>query len=40
MILWYELIEPKKVVEHAFQEIVTDMENQLGEDLPIYEGSV
>ena len=40
LILWYELIEPKKVVEHAFQEIVTDMENQLGEDLPIYEGSV
>lgn len=38
--LWYELIEPKKVVEHAFQEIVTDMETQLGEDLPIYEGSI
>ena len=40
LILWYELIEPKKVVEHAFQEIVTDMENQLGEELPIYEGSI
>ena len=40
LVLWYELIEPKKVVEHAFQEIVTDMESQLGEDLPIYEGSV
>lgn len=40
LVLWYELIEPKKVVEHAFQEIVTDMENQLGEDLPIYEGYI
>ncbi|MFK8827817.1 DUF2303 family protein [Klebsiella michiganensis] len=40
LVLWYELIEPKKIVEHAFQEIVTDMENQLGEDLPIYEGSI
>ena len=40
LVLWYELIEPKKVVEHAFQEIVTDMENQLGEELPIYEGSL
>lgn len=40
LILWYELIEPKKVVEHAFQEIVTDMENQLGDDLPIYEGTI
>ncbi|HBR2706198.1 MULTISPECIES: YfdQ family protein [Enterobacteriaceae] len=40
LILWYELIEPKKIIEHAFQEIVTDMENQLGEDLPIYEGSI
>ncbi|HDR2796226.1 TPA: DUF2303 family protein [Enterobacter asburiae] len=40
LVLWYELIDPKKVVEHAFQEIVTDMENQLGEDLPIYEGSI
>ncbi len=40
LILWYELIEPKKIVEHAFQEIVVDMENQLGEDLPIYEGSI
>ena len=40
LVLWYELIEPKKVIEHAFQEIVTDMENQLGEDLPIYEGSI
>lgn len=40
LMLWYELIEPKKVVEHAFQEIVTGMENQLGEELPIYEGSI
>ncbi|HBT3044958.1 TPA: DUF2303 family protein [Klebsiella aerogenes] len=40
LVLWYELIEPKKVIEHAFQEIVTDMETQLGEDLPIYEGSI
>ncbi|MBC1189010.1 DUF2303 family protein [Kluyvera sp. SCKS090646] len=40
LVLWYELIEPKKVVEHAFQEIVTDMESQLGEELPIYEGSI
>lgn len=40
LVLWYELIEPKKVIEHAFQEIVTDMESQLGEDLPIYEGSI
>lgn len=40
LVLWYELIEPKAVVEHAFQEIVTDMENQLGDDLPIYEGSI
>ncbi|SXM96819.1 Uncharacterized conserved protein [Klebsiella pneumoniae] len=40
LVLWYELIEPKKIIEHAFQEIVTDMENQLGEELPIYEGSI
>lgn len=40
LVLWYELIEPKKVIEHAFQEIVTDMEDQLGEDMPIYEGSL
>ncbi|ENY6007766.1 DUF2303 family protein [Klebsiella pneumoniae] len=40
LVLWYELIEPKKIIEHAFQEIVADMENQLGDELPIYEGSI
>lgn len=40
LVLWYELIEPKKIVEHAFQEIVADMETQLGEDLPVFEGSI
>ncbi|WP_273890043.1 YfdQ family protein [Serratia marcescens] len=37
--LWYELIEPKKIVEHAFTEIVVDLENQL-ENIPVYEGSI
>ena len=37
--LWYELIEPKKIVEHAFTEIVVDLENQL-ESVPVYEGSL
>ncbi|HIF6680803.1 TPA: YfdQ family protein [Serratia marcescens] len=37
--LWYELIEPKKIVEHAFTEIVVDLENQL-EKIPVYEGSI
>jgi len=37
--LWFELIEPSKIVEHAFQEIVTDLENQLS-DVPVFEGSV
>lgn len=37
--LWYELIEPKKIVEHAFTEIVVDLENQL-ETVPVYEGSI
>ena len=37
--LWYELIEPKKIVEHAFTEIVVDLENQL-ETVPVYEGSL
>ncbi|CAI2504611.1 Uncharacterized conserved protein [Serratia ficaria] len=37
--LWYELIEPKKIVEHAFTEIVVDLETQL-EDIPVYEGSI
>lgn len=40
LVLWYELIEPKKIIEDAFQEIVVDMEAQLGNDLPIYEGSI
>lgn len=40
LVLWYELVEPKKIIEHAFQEIVVDMENQLGELIPIYEGSI
>ncbi|MCE0275719.1 hypothetical protein LVU64_26970 [Klebsiella pneumoniae] len=33
-------MEPKKIIEHAFSEIVADMENQLGDELPIYEGSI
>ncbi|HGM6858975.1 TPA: YfdQ family protein [Serratia rubidaea] len=37
--LWYELIEPKKIVEHAFTEIVIDLETQL-ENIPVYEGSI
>ncbi|MGM1186191.1 YfdQ family protein [Serratia liquefaciens] len=37
--LWYELIEPKKIVEHAFTEIVVDLETQL-ENIPVYEGSI
>lgn len=39
LVLWYELIEPAKIVEHAFQEIVVDMESQLT-DVPVFEGSV
>ena len=37
--LWYELIEPKKIIEHAFTEIVIDLETQL-ENIPVYEGSI
>ena len=40
LVLWYELIEPKKVAGNAFREIVTDMVPPAGEDLPIAEGSV
>ncbi|WP_261666924.1 YfdQ family protein [Erwinia mallotivora] len=39
LVLWYELIEPQKIVEHAFQEIIVDLENQLA-DVPVFEGSV
>ncbi|MFZ1875036.1 MAG: DUF2303 family protein [Chania sp.] len=37
--LWFELIEPKKIIEHAFTEIVVDLENQL-QSIPVYEGSI
>lgn len=39
LVLWYELIEPKKIVEHAFTAIVVDLEEQL-QDIPVYEGSI
>lgn len=39
LVLWYELIEPEKIVEHAFTQIITDLQNDLP-DVPIYEGSI
>lgn len=39
LILWYELIDPEKIVEHAFSEIVTELQNAF-ETVPIYEGSI
>lgn len=39
LILWYELIDPEKIVEHAFSEIVTELQNAL-ENIPVYEGSI
>lgn len=37
--LWYELIEPKKIIEHAFNEILVDLEAQLP-DVPVFEGAI
>lgn len=37
--LWYELIDPEKVVEDAFNTIMVDLEAQLP-DVPVYEGSI
>lgn len=37
--LWYELIEPKKIIEHAYNEILVDLQNQLP-DVPVYEGRI
>lgn len=37
--LWFELIDPDKIIEHAFNEILVDLENQLPE-VPVYEGSI
>ncbi|KGA40740.1 hypothetical protein KU75_16095 [Pectobacterium odoriferum] len=39
LILWYELIDPEKIVEHAFSEIVTELQTAF-ENVPIYEGSI
>lgn len=39
LVLWYELIEPEKIVEHAFSQIITDLQNDLP-DVPVYEGSI
>lgn len=39
LFLWYELIDPEKIVEHAFSEIVTELQNAL-ETIPVYEGSI
>lgn len=37
--VWYELIEPKKIIEHAYSEILTDLQNQLP-DVPVFEGRI
>lgn len=37
--LWYELIEPKKIIEHAYNEILVDLQNQLP-DIPVFEGRI
>ncbi|WJV61394.1 DUF2303 family protein [Pectobacteriaceae bacterium C52] len=39
LFLWYELIDPEKIVEHAFSEIVTELQNAFG-TIPVYEGSI
>ncbi|MEX2953575.1 DUF2303 family protein [Serratia fonticola] len=37
--LWYELIEPKKIIEHAYNEILVDLQSQLPE-VPVFEGRI
>lgn len=37
--LWYELIDPKKIIEHAYNEILVDLQNQLP-DVPVFEGRI
>ncbi|WP_129543764.1 DUF2303 family protein [Serratia sp. 1D1416] len=37
--LWFELIEPKKFIEHAYNEILVDLQNQLP-DVPVFEGRI
>ncbi|WP_080653250.1 DUF2303 family protein [Serratia plymuthica] len=37
--LWYELIDPKKIIEHAYNEILVDLQNQLP-DVPLFEGRI
>lgn len=39
LILWYELIDPKKIIEHAYNEIMVDLQNQLP-DVPVFEGRI
>ncbi|MCA7012490.1 YfdQ family protein [Dickeya dadantii] len=39
LVLWYELIDPEKIVEHAFTQIIVDLQNALPE-VPVYEGSI
>lgn len=37
--LWFELIEPDKIIEHAFNEIMVELETQLPE-VPVFEGTI
>ncbi|OKP27578.1 DUF2303 family protein [Serratia fonticola] len=37
--LWYELIEPRKVIEDAYDAILVDLQNQLP-DVPVFEGRI
>jgi uncharacterized protein YfdQ (DUF2303 family) len=37
--VWYELIEPKKIIEHAYNEILVDLQTQLP-DVPVFEGRI
>ncbi len=39
LVLWYELIDAEKIVEHAFTQIIVDLQNALP-DVPVYEGSI
>ncbi|VEA68512.1 Uncharacterized conserved protein [Serratia rubidaea] len=39
LFLWYELIDPKKIIEHAYNEIMVDLQNQLP-DVPVFEGRI
>lgn len=39
LFLWYELIEPQKIIDHAFNEILVDLQNQLP-DVPVFEGRI